>query len=225
MILGEQHPEPKLTLWRDLRILFWNDTAGLHHINRLSKLPYRWNKTVRFVDLDDTLVARWPELERDLGMRLHRWESAYPYLDKQGWVWWYIDKFHRNAMSRFDNFREVLHWTYSNTQPVILTAWRKDYQTAKIRANDLSSVPSIIVPKAEMKIWAMIRFIEHLGYIPSKIEFIDDRIGNFAWLDEVLSRFCWVPVTFEKAVPNWYSVWVEQLTNRTKTNSANLTLH
>lgn len=180
------------------------------YIRILSQLPICNDIILRFIDFDDVLTWREPELLLDGWLREHRGDSVYSYINERYKLDGYIRRYHTDGNAIFDNVwlaLEGMDWN-QRKEKVILTAGKYEHQVSKILANGFWWMNRIVVPKASIKMKAILDYVIRLGYIPWKVQFIDDRIDAFVdktgvYLDLPLSRILWIPVEFERAVPRW----------------------
>ena len=77
---SQNHPKNSIIRRGDVSDVFGTVDKWLGILQKLWRYLYLPHKTIRFVDLDETLLVRWLELESDDGIRSLRWESMYPYI-------------------------------------------------------------------------------------------------------------------------------------------------
>lgn len=161
-------------------------------IVRLSRLPIRLDKTIRFVDYDGTIYAdRYRFRILDI-LQYYRGDSAYPIIrehfshesDPSGLIT--FAKLLKPNEDLFGNLGDI--FDPRNPDDVILTAGNRLYQYAKICLSGFANVPKIILEDAKYKPLAMLLYFLHIGYIPGNTQFYDDRIHNFAGADAVLRK-------------------------------------
>jgi hypothetical protein len=75
---------------------------------------------------------------------------------------------------------------------LILSAWVKEFQEAKLKATWLDKFNYIIVEHAKEKTNELIRYvIEDLGFIPNKITIYEDRPDYFIENKKFIEEFLW----------------------------------
>jgi hypothetical protein len=88
---------------------------------------------------------------------------------------------------------------------LILTAWIKEFQEAKLKATWLLKFNYTIVEHAEEKTDELIRYvIEDLGFIPNKIVIYEDRLDYFVEKKKFIEEFLWtkLEIMFVEMVSN-----------------------
>ncbi len=189
-------------------------------IDELDKLPRKAEVTLRFVDFDGTLMDDEARFRLDPELRNHRKHAAVPYIKKHypddDW-WEEFDNFLTKLDPKshiFSNADDVLD--PNNPHHFILTAWPLQFQKNKIhRAGYHLGERMILQFSATRKPINILRTCLKLGYIPGKIEFIDDRIENFNGFDERLSNILGIPVEFYRAAQD-LERWVVNVTKVTQ---------
>jgi hypothetical protein len=144
----------------------------------------------------------------DPELRNHRKHKAISYIKKK-----YPDKKWDEEFSAFLDLLNPKQHVFTNAHEVfdpenphhyIHTAWYIPYQRNKIqRAWYNTSERSIFQFNAQRKPINMLRKILELWFIPGRVEFIDDRIQNFQWVDSQLQNILGIPVDFYQAIPDY----------------------
>lgn len=173
-------------------------------LEELWALPRKDHVVIHFVDFDGTIMGDSHRFKVDPALIEHRGDSAYGYITEK-----YGDE---RDPTGFQNFVKLMDpknhlldgssefFDPENPNHVILTAGNQSFQNEKIVAAWLWQAKAILVTKAEQKPEAMLQHLVSVGYIPGKIRFYDDRIGNFAWVDTELSKLLNIPVSFYMAI-------------------------
>ncbi len=191
---ASEKQDNSLILRQDLAVIFlYLPNEFVYDIlARLSKLPTRLDKTIRFIDYDGTIYAdRYRFRILDI-LQYYRGDSAYPIIrehfahesDPSGLIT--FAKLLKPNEDLFGNLGNI--FDPRNPDDVILTAGNRLYQYAKICLSGFANAPKIIIEDAKYKPLAMLLYFLHVGYIPGNIQFYDDRIHNFAGADTVLEK-------------------------------------
>lgn len=194
---------PDSTAWKE-----FSNTSNQFPIQLLAKvrqLPIRYNEILKMVDFDDTLWNSARRYAVDRQLENHRWDLAIAYIRKAygtemdpTWLHEFVTLLEvDNHLFETDEFYEP-----KNPNHVILTAGHPDLQRLKIESAGYTYAKRILVRDAKNKPLEILRYVVKLWYIPGKIEFIDDRIDNFAWMDDLLAEILRVSVIFQKAIPD-----------------------
>jgi hypothetical protein len=88
---------------------------------------------------------------------------------------------------------------------LILSAWVKEFQEAKLRATWLLKFNYAIVDYAKKKPDELIRYIvEDLKFIPNKITIYEDRVDHFVEKKEFIEEFLWtnLEIMFVEMISN-----------------------
>lgn len=172
-------------------------------IRVIQSFPLRAEVQFKFVDYDNTLSYDKRRFQVCKELEDNRWKLAYPIIKKYFWRKGSNGK--REYVRVLKPYKYLLkyHEFYDPNNPyhVILTAWDEELQRLKIKNSGLWDPKFIIVDDADKKIRAIIDFILKLGYMPWKIQFIDDKIREFNWIDQRLSKLLWIEVDFFQAIP------------------------
>ncbi|MBX9809722.1 hypothetical protein K2X92_05020 [Candidatus Gracilibacteria bacterium] len=165
-------------------------------IRVIQSFPLRAEVQFKFVDYDNTLSHDKRRFQVCKELEDNRGKLAYPIIKKY---------FGRKGSNGKREYVRVLkyHEFYDPNNPyhVILTAGDEELQRLKIKNSGLGDPKFIIVDDADKKIRAIIDFILKLGYIPGKIQFIDDKIREFNGIDQRLSKLLGIEVDFFQAIP------------------------
>ncbi len=179
---------------------------------KISRLPIRPDREIKFVDFDDTLWDSNRRFQIDQWLEENRWDLAIAYIRRAygnrwdpTWLYEFVSLLQvHNHLFETDEFYQP-----ENPQHVILTAGHLDLQRLKVESAGYRHAKRILVRNAENKPLAILRYILKLGYIPGKIEFIDDRMDKFRGIDNLLAEILKVSVVFQKAIPNTKNASVE----------------
>ncbi len=150
-----------------------------------------------FSDFDDTLYSRSPQLERDMFAKA-RWEEGNKVVESM-WIKKFISEYYSPTW--------VVESIKKHTN-IVLTAWREDFQSAKLDATVGKKMDRIIVPNQKLKPKEILHhFLFTLEKIPVSFEFYDDRMKplmkQFQLLSEFLQNTVVVgEVTLDKDFPN-----------------------
>ncbi len=163
------------------------------------------NETLIISDFDDTIFCRKEQLEKSNLLRENRWDLWNQVIMNIIWLENFIDehyiwkKFPKNIINQFETWKDL-----------ILTAWFKELQLAKIKATKLDIYNHIVVEKAHDKIYETIRYIiEDLKFIPSKIVIYEDRPEHFIENKSLIEKLLWTELEI---------MFVEMLDNQNEPN-------
>lgn len=163
------------------------------------------DETLIITDFDDTLFCRKEQLEKSSLLRENRWEKWNEVIMNIIWLEEFIKthytwkSFPKNIINSMKIWRDL-----------ILTAWLKELQKAKLEATKLDIYNHIVVDKAEDKIYETIRYIvEDLWFIPNKIVVYEDRPNYFVENKEFIEDFLWT---------NLEIMFVEMIDNKVEAN-------
>ncbi len=184
-------------------------------LSQIQALPRRSDITLRFVDLDGTLLDDRKRFEKYPALQNHRWDKAYDYIKSELFPW---IKDEYQVFKRFLESLEprelLLTWRElfydpNSVHDIIITAWNKVFQLLKIQLSEIQLTKEriILTDNAHEKPEEMLRYILSIGYIPWKIEFYDDRIeDNFVGAEDILAEILDIRVEFYQAIQGKKSV-------------------
>ena len=148
---------------------------------QISNLRKNWKviSNVTFSDLDDTLLSRIPQLEKDK-FAMARW-PAWNEVIKSMWLKQFITKYYSKDLV----VNEII-----NRTNFILTAWEVNIQEAKIQKTELEMFDTIVVPKHSLKPKELLYFILFkLQKLPETISIFDDRVDELSEQLSSISEF------------------------------------
>jgi hypothetical protein len=98
---------------------------------------------------------------------------------------------------------------------LILSAWVKEFQEAKLKATWLLKFNYTIVEHAKEKPDELVRYVaEDLGFIPNKITVYEDRVDYFVEKKKFIEEFLWtnleimlVEMNGNNTEPNITKIW------------------
>lgn len=158
------------------------------------------DETLIISDFDDTIFCRKDQLEKSQLLRENRWDLWNQVIMNIIWLENFINEhyiwkeFPKNIICQFKIWKDL-----------ILTAWFKELQLAKIKATKLDIYNHIIVEKAPEKIYETIRYvIEDLWFIPNKIQVYEDRPEYFVENKNLIEDFLWttLEIMFVEMIDN-----------------------
>jgi len=177
-------------------------------LKELEKLKINLEKkdvTLIISDFDDTIFCRKEQLEKSQILRENRWDLWNKVIMNIIWLENFI-----NEHYIWKDFPQEIIQQMKIWKDLILTAWFKELQLAKIKATKLDIYNHIVVEKAPEKIYETIRYvIEILAYIPSKIVIYEDRPEYFVENKDLIEDFLWTKLEI---------MFVEMLDNQNKPN-------
>ena len=162
-----------------LKELFWERFYYL--LNIISKL---WHslKSLSVFDFDETICHRFDTFQHDIFVE-NRWDQGNLALLKYRWIEEYIESFYfpwKCSKLMIELIRSRIS--------MILTAWIRDLQLAKVRSVWLWWVPTSVVYSWADKPYELVKIILGLWYIPSRIDVYEDRPEYFLRYAKALSR-------------------------------------
>jgi len=154
---------------------------------KVQKLEVR-DITLVVSDFDDTLYWRYEQLQSVL-LAANRWKDWNILIEEK--LWWYkicADRFFDSSKLVWKIVEKI-----RNNISLILSAWIEEYQNYKIENVWLDDLPRVIVGNHLDKPLALLEYlIDELWFIPSKIEFYDDRaeelLDDFKKLSSLLNN-------------------------------------
>lgn len=158
------------------------------------------DETLIISDFDDTIFCRNEQLEKSTLLRENRWTKWNEVIINIIWLENFI-----NEHYIWKYFPQKIIKSMKTWRDLILTAWFKEIQTAKLKATKLDIFNNIIVPDAELKIYETIRYIvEDLWFIPKKIVVYEDRPIYFVENKKIIEDFLWteLDVMFVEMINN-----------------------
>jgi len=153
--------------------------------NKVSKLE---KKDIEIIisDFDDTIFCRNEQLEKSELLRTNRWNAWNDIILSTIGLENYINEFYK-----WKKFPNDIVSKMNKNHDLILTAWYKVLQDAKLTATNLiDKLNYIVVEKAENKILETIRYVvEDLWFIPSKITVYEDRPNYFIDNKDIIEKY------------------------------------
>lgn len=178
----------------EIKLLGYNNIQEfLLIIQKLNKLQLHIWSTLDVVDLDDNLYTRFNSLQyKDLSDK--RWDSwNEEIVNNQGWYNTYANK-NYNKSGSVSKMVDVILKNSINNESIILTAWVKEFQEAKLTNIWLDKLNDglLVVDKSSEKPKKLFEYIIHdLGYIPNYVNIFDDRVTYFKILWPIISKILW----------------------------------
>lgn len=150
----------------------------------LLKLSSFWHSIddLSVFDFDETICHRFDTFQHSIFVE-NRWDQWNIALLKYWWIEKYIDYFYflwKPSKTMIDLVRAK--------SSMILTAWIKELQLAKINAVWLSDIPKVVVDSWKDKPLRLLKYILDLWYIPTRIDIYEDRPEYFLKYWKVLSK-------------------------------------
>lgn len=180
-------------------------TKQLKELEKLKNNLEKKDETFIICDFDDTIFSRKEQLEKSQILRENRWDLGNKAIMNIIWLENFINEHYIWKDFPQDIIKNMQIW-----KDLILTAWFKELQLAKIKATKLNIYNHIVVEKAPEKIYETIRYvIEILAYIPKKIIIYEDRPEHFIENKKIIEDFLWTELEI---------ILVEMIDNQTKTN-------
>lgn len=138
-------------------------------------------------DFDDTLFCRKEQLEKEKWLRENRWDKWNEYIMNEFWLDNLINKYYKNKKIP----KQIIKQMQEN-KDLILTAWVKEIQEAKLKNTQLDKFNYIVVEKAEEKVMALIKYVvEELKIIPKEIIVYEDRPKVFIEWKNLIEETLW----------------------------------
>ncbi len=158
----------------------------LKKLEKLKKSREKKDIDLIISDFDDTIFCRNEQLEKSELLRTNRWNAWNDIILSTIGLENYINEFYK-----WKKFPDDIISKMNKDYDLILTAWYKVLQDAKLKATNLiNNLNYIVVEKAEDKILETIRYIiEDLWFIPSKITIYEDRPQYFIENKETIENF------------------------------------
>lgn len=178
----------------EIKLLGYNNIQEfLVIIQKLNQLQLHiWSK-LDVVDIDDTLWSRYNTLQyKDLSDK--RWDLwNKDIVENQGW---YLEfaKNNYNWSSSVKEMVDIIVAGNENNKSIVLTAWVKEFQEAKLSNMWLGKVNKwmLVVDKSSEKPKKLFEYIiNDLGYIPNYVNIFDDRVTYFNILWPIISKILW----------------------------------
>lgn len=139
------------------------------------------------IDFDDTIFSRKEQLEKDENLVKFRWEAGTKYILENIGIKKYIKKYYA-----WKKFPDSITSKLRKHHDLILTAWLKKFQKAKLKATWLNHFNYKIVDHAMKKPDKLIKYVvEDLGFIPKKIVVYEDRPNYFIENKKFIEEFLW----------------------------------
>lgn len=157
-------------------------------------------------DFDDTIFSREEQLkESELFNKYKDLSSTQIVLDHY-WIDNFINIYFKNKEFPKDILWKLRKWT-----DLILTAWNKDLQTAKLNILWLIDYNYIIVDKPIDKIKELITYItDDYKQIPSKIIIFEDKVEYFVKYKELLEVLLNVQIDIFEVKMDW-NTWYKSI--------------
>lgn len=158
----------------------------LKKLEKLKKSREKKDIDLIISDFDDTIFCRNEQLEKSELLRTNRWNAWNDIILSTIGLENYINEFYK-----WKKFPDDIISKMNKDYDLILTAWYKVLQDAKLKATNLiNNLNYIVVEKAEDKILETIRYIiEDLWFIPQKITVYEDRPQYFIENKDTIENF------------------------------------
>lgn len=180
-------------------------TQQLKELEKLKNNLEKKDETLIICDFDDTIFSRKEQLEKSKILRENRWDLGNKAIMNIIWLENFI-----NENYIWKDFPKYIIQQMKIWKDLILTAWFKEIQLAKIKATKIDIFNHIVVENAADKIHEMIIYvIEKLAYIPSKIVIYEDRPEHFIENKKLIEDFLWTTLEI---------MLVEMINNQNKPN-------
>ena len=180
-------------------------TQQLKELEKLKINLEKKDETIIISDFDDTIFCRKEQLEKSQILRENRWDLWNKAIMNIIWLENFINEhyiwkeFPKDIINQFQTWKDL-----------ILTAWFKELQLAKIKATKLNKYNHIVVEKAPEKIYELLRYIiQDLWYIPKKIIVYEDRPEYFVENKNLIEDFLWTTLEI---------MFVEMMDNQNEPN-------
>lgn len=136
-------------------------------------------------DFDSTIFSRKEQLEKSKILRENRWDLGNKIILEKIWLENFINEFYK-----WKDFPKLMVSKLREKKDLILTAWVKEIQEAKIKATSLENINLKIVKKAQDKPLELIKYIIfELKFIPNKIIIYEDKVNYFLETKNILENF------------------------------------
>ena len=175
----------------EINLLWYNNIEEfLSIIKNINQLELHIWSMLDVVDLDDTLYTRFNSLQyKDLSdKRWDLWNKEI--VNNLGWYNKYAENNYTNSGS-VKKMVDIILTNSINNESIMLTAWVKEFQQAKLINIWLNKLNDwiLVVDKSSEKPKKLFEYImNNLGYIPNYINIFDDRITYFKLLWPIIAK-------------------------------------
>ena len=140
-------------------------------------------------DFDDTIFCRKHQLENSELLRNNRWNKWNDIIKDVIWIKETMNEFYLDK-----NYPKTISSKLRINHDLILTAWYKEIQEAKLKATKLDHINFHVVLNAEEKIIETIKYItKNLKFLPNKVIVYEDRPNYFIENKKLLENTLWIP--------------------------------
>lgn len=177
-------------------------------VNKISKLNSSNNDLI-VSDFDDTIFSRDEQKNKSELFKKYSNISSTEVVLKYYWLDNFINTYFKNTI-----FPTEITSKLREKQDLILTAWKKELQEAKLKSTKLNRFNYIIVDNPIDKIYELIKYIAlELKYIPIKVTIYEDKIKYFVEYKILIEKLLNTKLDIIEVEMNWNN-WYKKLSKK-----------